>query len=49
MMISGEFTLKDEHGEYAAIGYKLARRLGVNLNLIKPIKILVPKRNANQV
>jgi lipoprotein-releasing system permease protein len=46
MMISGEFTLKNEHSEFAAIGYNLARRLGVNLNLIKPVKILVPKRNA---
>jgi lipoprotein-releasing system permease protein len=45
MMTSGEFTLKDEHGEYASIGYALAKRLGVNLNLIKPVKVLVPRRN----
>lgn len=45
MILSGEFLLKDEHGEYAAVGYMLARRLGINLNLIKPIKILVPKRD----
>ncbi len=45
LMISGQFLLKDEHGDYAALGYMLSRRLGVNLNLIKPIKIIVPKRN----
>jgi lipoprotein-releasing system permease protein len=46
MMISGNFTLKDEHDQYAAIGYELSRRLGINLNLIKPIKIVVPIRDA---
>jgi len=38
--------LKNEHSQFAAFGYNLARRLGVNLNLIKPVKILVPKRDA---
>ena len=46
MMINGTFTLKDEHDEYAAIGYELSRRLGINLNMIKPIKIVIPNRNA---
>jgi lipoprotein-releasing system permease protein len=46
MMVNGSFTLKDEHDEYAAIGYELSRRLGINLNMIKPIKIVIPNRNA---
>jgi lipoprotein-releasing system permease protein len=46
LMTTGQFTIKDDHGEYAVIGYGLAHRLGVNLNLIKPIKIYVLKRDA---
>ncbi len=46
MIINGVFTLKDEHGEYAVLGHLLANRLSLNLNLIKPIKIVAPKRNS---
>jgi lipoprotein-releasing system permease protein len=45
LMVSGQFLLKDEHGEFATIGYALAQRLSINLNLIKPIKIFVPRKN----
>lgn len=47
LMVSGQFLLADEHGQYAALGFLLSRRLGVNLNLIKPIHIIVPKRGVN--
>lgn len=46
MIISGVFTIKDEHGEYAVVGHLLANRLSINLNMIKPIKIWAPKRNS---
>ncbi|MFN8256971.1 MAG: FtsX-like permease family protein [Bacteroidales bacterium] len=46
MIINGEFTLKTEHEDFAVLGHILANRLSVNLNLIKPIKIWAPKRNA---
>jgi lipoprotein-releasing system permease protein len=46
MIINGEYLLKNEHEDFAVIGYLLSHRLGLNLNLIKPVKVLAPKRNA---
>ncbi len=46
MMINGEFLLKNKYEDFAVIGYLLSNRLGINLSLVKPIKILAPKRDA---
>lgn len=46
MMINGEFLLKNKYEDFAVIGYLLSNRLGINLSLVKPVKILAPKRDA---
>lgn len=45
MIINGEYLLKDKNQDFALLGYLLSTRLSLNLNLIKPIKILAPRRN----
>jgi lipoprotein-releasing system permease protein len=46
MMINGEFLLKNKYEDFAVIGYLLSNRLGINLSLVKPVRIIAPKRDA---
>ncbi len=46
MVISGEFLLENEYEKFAVLGWGLSNTLSINLNLLRPIKIWVPKRNA---
>lgn len=46
MIYNGEFSLKTKHESFAVVGYMLSNRLSINLSLVKPIKILAPKRDA---
>lgn len=46
MIINGEFSLKNKYENFAVIGYILSNKLGINLSLVKPIKILAPRRDA---
>ncbi|OQX97587.1 MAG: hypothetical protein B6I20_12245 [Bacteroidetes bacterium 4572_117] len=45
-IISGEFMLENEYEKFAVVGWGLSNTLSINLNLLRPIKILVPKRDA---
>ena len=46
MVISGEFLLENEYEKFATLGWGLSNTLSINLNLLRPVKIWVPKRNA---
>ncbi|MBN1252597.1 MAG: FtsX-like permease family protein [Bacteroidales bacterium] len=46
MIISGEYKLRTNKENYAILGWSVANNLAVNLNLLIPLKIWVPKRNA---
>jgi len=46
MVISGEFLLENEYEKFAVLGWGLSNTLSINLNLLRPVKIWVPKRNA---
>ena len=45
MMVSGEFKLKNQYTSFAVMDWSLANTLTVNLNLTRPVKIWLPKRN----
>ena len=47
MIISGEFLMENKYEKFAVLGWGLSHTLSINLNLLKPIKIWVPKRNAS--
>lgn len=44
MMVEGQFKLKEEGKQYAALGQGVAYYLSVGLNLINPITIYVPQK-----
>lgn len=46
MIINGEYALKAHNQDFALVGYLLSQRLSLNLNLIKPVKIIAPRRDA---
>lgn len=46
MIVSGEFKLKNEYTPFAVLDWGLANTLTINLNLIRPVKIWLPRRNA---
>lgn len=47
MIVDGDFSLKDKHGEYAVIGQGVAYFLSIGLTFLSPLQIYVPKENAN--
>ncbi len=46
MIYSGEYNLKNKYTSFALIDWSLANTLTVNLNLTRPVKIWLPKRDA---
>ena len=46
MIISGEYKLRNKNENFAILGWGVANNLAVNLNLLIPLKIWVPKRDA---
>jgi len=46
MILNGEYKLKSNNENFAILGWGVANNLAVNLNLLIPLKIWVPKRNA---
>lgn len=46
MIVSGEYKLKNEYSPFAVLDWSLATTLTINLNLIRPVKIWLPRRNA---
>ena len=46
MIYSGEYKLKNKYTSFALIDWSLANTLTVNLNLTRPVKIWLPKRDA---
>jgi len=45
MIISGEFLLENKYEKFATLGWGLSNALSINLNLLRPVKFWVPKRN----
>lgn len=46
MIVSGEYKLKNEYTPFALLDWSLANTLTVNLNLVRPVKIWLPRRDA---
>ena len=46
MIINGEYKLRNENENFAIPGWTVAYKLSVDLNVLIPLKIWVPKRNA---
>ncbi|MCF6239907.1 MAG: FtsX-like permease family protein [Bacteroidales bacterium] len=46
MIVSGEYKLKNKYTPFALLDWSLANTLTVNLNLVRPVKIWLPRRNA---
>jgi lipoprotein-releasing system permease protein len=44
--VSGEYKLKNEYTPFAVLDWSLANTLTVNLNLVRPVKIWLPRRDA---
>ncbi len=46
MIVSGEYKLKNEYTPFALLDWSLANTLTINLNLVRPVKIWLPRRGA---
>ena len=46
MIVSGEYKLKNEYTPFALLDWSLANTLTINLNLVRPVKIWLPRRDA---
>ncbi len=46
MIVSGEYKLKNEYTPFAVLDWSLANTLTINLNLVRPVKIWLPRRDA---
>lgn len=46
MIVRGDFVLKDEMINYSVAGQGIAYNLGLDVNIINPVKVYIPKRNA---